>query len=85
MNDTALNPAEAIARATGSIGATYRVERRNPDGTLTVKSETTWTRPAGPCEWFALCDREATGTLPHPALGDVPVCDRCRARYDEMG
>ena len=32
------------------------------------------------CEWFALCDHEATGTLPHPVLGDVPICDRCRAR-----
>lgn len=30
------------------------------------------------CEWFALCDRAATGTLSHPFLGDVPVCDRCR-------
>jgi hypothetical protein len=29
------------------------------------------------CEWFALCDNPAVGTLPHPVLGDVPVCDRC--------
>lgn len=29
------------------------------------------------CRWFALCDREATGTTPHPILGDVLTCDRC--------
>ena len=29
------------------------------------------------CMWFALCDRPATGTTPHPILGDVPTCDRC--------
>jgi hypothetical protein len=30
------------------------------------------------CQWFALCDQPATGTMPHPILGDVPICDRCR-------
>ena len=29
------------------------------------------------CGWFALCDRAATGTTPHPILGTVPTCDRC--------
>ena len=29
------------------------------------------------CAWFALCDRAATGTTPHPILGDVPTCDHC--------
>lgn len=29
------------------------------------------------CEWFALCPNLATGTTPHPTLGDVPSCDRC--------
>lgn len=29
------------------------------------------------CQWFALCDREATQSVPHPVLGDVPTCDRC--------
>lgn len=29
------------------------------------------------CQWFALCKNKATGTTPHPALGDVPTCDRC--------
>lgn len=36
----------------------------------------------GTCAWFALCTNEATGTLAHPGLGDVPICDRCRARYE---
>jgi hypothetical protein len=35
------------------------------------------------CEWFALCDRKATGFIVHPILGDVPVCNRCRARAEE--
>lgn len=35
------------------------------------------------CSWFALCDREATGFMPHPILGDVAICDRCRARAEE--
>lgn len=30
------------------------------------------------CQWFALCPNKATGTLAHPILGDVPICDRCR-------
>lgn len=35
------------------------------------------------CEWFALCDREATGFIAHPILGTVPICDRCRAKSGE--
>lgn len=33
--------ADAYRRATGSVSATYRVEQRNLDGTLTVISEAT--------------------------------------------
>jgi hypothetical protein len=29
------------------------------------------------CQWFALCDNEAVGTVGHPVLGDVPTCQRC--------
>lgn len=37
--------------------------------------------PNPTCEWFALCDHEAAGTLPHPALGPVPTCQRCADRF----
>jgi hypothetical protein len=32
------------------------------------------------CQWFALCDHEATVQVRHPVLGLVPTCDRCVAR-----
>lgn len=32
----------------------------------------------GVCQWFALCDREATHLEAHPAFRNgVPACDRC--------
>jgi hypothetical protein len=36
------------------------------------------------CMWFVRCERPATGLTPHPALGDVPTCDRC-AYFSEHG
>jgi hypothetical protein len=35
---------------------------------------------AGACQWFALCTNEATTTEPHPTLGAVPICGRCKAK-----
>jgi len=32
------------------------------------------------CGWFASCENPATGTAPHPILGDVPTCDNCNRR-----
>jgi hypothetical protein len=32
------------------------------------------------CAWFALCPNEATSTLAHPILGQVPICDRCKTK-----
>lgn len=34
------------------------------------------------CQWFALCVNEAVGTVEHPVLGDVPICQRCATRFD---
>lgn len=42
-----------------------------------------WT-PDQMCEWFALCDHEATGTRSHPVLGEVPICDRCAAKVEAL-
>lgn len=37
-----------------------------------------------PCEWFALCDHEATTVRRHPILGDVPICERCDAKVEAL-
>lgn len=37
------------------------------------------------CKWFLFCTNPATGTMRHPVLGPVPICDRCRAKYEEHG
>lgn len=29
------------------------------------------------CEYFAMCDNDAVGTVPNPVLGPVPCCKRC--------
>lgn len=41
-------------------------------------------RYLGTCAWWVLCDRAATHRRPHPILGLVPICDRCRAKLAEM-
>lgn len=35
-----------------------------------------------PCQWFAMCDNDAVGVVPHPALDVVPTCRRCADRFD---
>lgn len=35
------------------------------------------------CEWFLSCPHEAAGTVAHPVLGDVAVCDSCRLKFAE--
>jgi hypothetical protein len=39
---------------------------------------------SGTCQWFALCENEATTIEPHPILGVVPICDRCKALIDKL-
>ena len=39
-------------------------------------------KPHGICSWFVLCIRPATGSMSHPTLGDVPICERCRAKVE---
>jgi hypothetical protein len=36
------------------------------------------------CEWFALCDHTAVARQPHPTLGSVPICKRCKERLARM-
>lgn len=35
-------------------------------------------KPPSVCQWFLRCTNPATGKQPHPILGEVPICDRCR-------
>ncbi|ABW88439.1 hypothetical protein SEA_EVANESCE_45 [Mycobacterium phage Evanesce] len=37
-----------------------------------------------PCAWFALCDQTAVALEPHPVLGAVPICERCRAKNERL-
>ncbi len=36
------------------------------------------------CRWFMLCDREAVRYRNHPALGKVPICERCDAKVERQ-
>lgn len=37
-----------------------------------------------PCAVFALCDRQAVTTIPHPILGPVPACQRCADKIESI-
>lgn len=37
------------------------------------------------CEWYALCDHEATAMVSHPVLGEVPTCQRCVDKHNMSG
>lgn len=41
--------------------------------------------PPQECQWFLLCDNEATVQIEHPILPDVPACQRCADKYVELG
>lgn len=47
-----------------------------------VAAERAATRRLGTCQWFAMCDNVAIGTVTHPVLGNVPTCRRCA---DKLG
>lgn len=36
------------------------------------------------CEWFALCPNHCTKMRSHPTLGQVPICDRCDKKVEEL-
>jgi hypothetical protein len=35
------------------------------------------------CEWFAMCDHDATVLVLHPILGHVPACASCAERASQ--
>jgi hypothetical protein len=37
------------------------------------------------CRWWAMCTNVATGTMSHPVLLVVPICDRCRDKVEQLG
>ena len=36
------------------------------------------------CQWFALCENKAVTVEPHPIIGEVPICQRCKNKYDRL-
>jgi hypothetical protein len=36
------------------------------------------------CRWFLFCENPAEGVEEHPILGDVPICQPCRAKLVEI-
>ena len=34
------------------------------------------------CQWFVKCINQAVGVVPHPILGDVPICKRCADKLE---
>lgn len=36
------------------------------------------------CQWWALCGREAEFRMPHPVLGEVPICGSCKAKVERL-
>lgn len=36
------------------------------------------------CAWFAKCTNTAIAVEPHPVLGPVPICERCRDKIRRL-
>ena len=49
-----------------------------------MKKKETMRKPDGICKWFLKCEMVATGYMPHPVLGLVPICNRCREKVDRL-
>lgn len=80
MAESAVEQSATQASVTGpGSGETFVSDEYSPrDGTLPID----WTPEDAPeCAWFALCDREATLLVVHPAFpSGVPTCERCYER-----
>lgn len=83
-----MSEAEVQGRVSGAVSSTVIHDHVEYDDqgnrTVVVDSEETWTKDLGICQWFALCENQATHTMTHPILGEVPICDRCQEKYDKL-
>lgn len=47
------------------------------------KHNAPWLRE-GVCEWYLMCENEASTLEVHPILGDVAICERCKAKNERL-
>jgi hypothetical protein len=75
-------PATAEAISPGHIEEPEHMTKRKPKTRLETIAPGMKPKAADKCQWFLLCTNPATGTIRHPILGEVKICDRCRKRAE---
>jgi hypothetical protein len=41
-------------------------------------------KPKNKCQYFLKCNNEATTSVPHPILKEVPCCQKCKEFYNNI-